>query len=137
MMINLFSTVIVWVVLASATVNAETITITKQVCQEITKHTPAADVAYQPGVDARGKKVAPADLSGTQAVKLPDVITIDVNPQIEKWLTKTDRFPNDRLKTSEIKLGTIKLEGDKITYNGQPLSDDQQDNLSVLCLNSL
>src|SRR5688572_15205808 len=40
-----------------------TITIDPSACREVIRHVPDADVAYKPGVDVHGKKVAPADLS--------------------------------------------------------------------------
>lgn len=62
------------------------IVITKVDCSRLVRHVPAADVAYQPGVDARGRAVAPADMpgSGAQAIPnlLPDVLEfpITINP---------------------------------------------------------
>lgn len=62
------------------------IVITKVDCSRLIRHTPSADVAYQPGVDASGRAVVPADIpgSGANAIPnlLPDVLEfpITINP---------------------------------------------------------
>lgn len=72
--------------LVAATASAEevTVTVTRQDCARLVRHMPSADVAYQPGVDVKGRKVAPADLpgSGADLKILPEVLefTIAVNP---------------------------------------------------------
>ena len=54
-------------------------------CRRAVAHQPRADVEYKPGVDARGRKVAPADLQGQQPqIKLPDVISFDVKIDFAK-----------------------------------------------------
>lgn len=50
------------------------IVITKLDCSRLIRHVPAADVAYQPGVDARGRAVAPADMPGSGAGALPNLL---------------------------------------------------------------
>lgn len=55
-------------------------------CRALVKHVPDKGVAYQPGVDVRGKKVAPADVGGGPSWKVPDSITIDIGIDIaEKY----------------------------------------------------
>ncbi|WP_119165725.1 hypothetical protein [Algihabitans albus] len=60
------------------------VTITRADCSQLVRHLPDADVSadYQPGVDARGKPVAPADLYGANPIELPETFTflIEVNP---------------------------------------------------------
>lgn len=62
------------------------IVITKLDCSRLIRHVPAADVAYKPGVDAKGRVVAPADVpgSGAEAIPnlLPDVLEfpVTINP---------------------------------------------------------
>jgi hypothetical protein len=112
----------------------QTVVIDKKACRYLTKHYMQPDVQYQPGVDARGKKVVPADLaSGAGQIKLPDTITINLTSELKDWLPNQN-YPNNRVGTSEIPLGTITVEGDKVTYNGQPLTDPAQEQLAVLCL---
>lgn len=62
------------------------IVITKTDCSRLIRHVPAADVAYKPGVDAKGRAVAPADMPGSGADALPGVLPdvlefpITINP---------------------------------------------------------
>lgn len=62
------------------------IVITKVDCSRLIRHTPSADVAYQPGVDAQGRAVAPADVAGSGAEALPNLVPdvlefpITINP---------------------------------------------------------
>ena len=113
--------------------DSRTVQVNKDVCRYLTKHRPAPDVAYQPGVDVNGNAVAPADLSGVPPARLPEAITIDLSSKLSQWLPNAN-FPNNKLGDSDIEFGTIVLEGDKVTYNGQPLADPAQDELAVLCL---
>ncbi|MCR6632206.1 MAG: hypothetical protein NVV74_20360 [Magnetospirillum sp.] len=62
------------------------IVITKLDCSRLVRHTPSADVAYQSGVDARGRRVAPADVPGSGADAIPGLVPdvlefpITINP---------------------------------------------------------
>lgn len=105
--------------------------IDKRACQNLVKHTPNADVAYHAGVDVRGKAVAPADLPGTNTFKLQDSFDIPLTVGLADRLN----LKHNKLgKNTDIQIGTLTLKGDKVYYNGQPLSNEQQDNLEVLCL---
>ncbi|MGE5476940.1 MAG: hypothetical protein ACM3Q1_09820 [Bacteroidales bacterium] len=50
------------------------IVITKLDCSRLIRHVPAADVAYQPGMDAKGRAVAPADIPGSGADAIPNLV---------------------------------------------------------------
>lgn len=104
-------------------------------CKALVKHVPSSDVAYKPGVDVHGKPVAPADLPGTNAFQLQQPITIALTADLFKFLKfPADQYPFNTMGRSDINLGTLTVDGDKVLYNGQPLTDEQQDNLAVLCL---
>lgn len=105
-------------------------------CRALIKHVPDADVAYQPGVDVHGNPVAPADLPGAPQMQLPDQIKIPLTLNLAKTLNlNTSAYPYRQLGTgTEAQLGTLTVEGDHVLFNGQPISDAQQDKLSVLCL---
>ena len=47
-------------------------------CRRLVQHRPGADVAFKPGVDIRGKPVAPADLPGQARLTAPTEITINM-----------------------------------------------------------
>jgi hypothetical protein len=107
-------------------------------CRALTKHTPDADVAYQSGVDVHGKPVAPADLPGAPQMQMPTTFTIPLTVQLAKVLNlNTNQYPFNQLGNStEAMLGVMTVTGDKVLFNGQPISDTQQDNLAVLCMKS-
>ncbi|MEJ0062074.1 MAG: hypothetical protein WDO70_02455 [Alphaproteobacteria bacterium] len=112
---------------------AQTVTISRAACRALIKHHPSADVAYQPGVDVNGKKVAPADLEDTPPIELPETIAIELDSGLRQWLPNQD-YPYNKLDASKVRLGAIEVTGDQVTYNGQPLTSQAQENLAVLCL---
>ncbi|EME71806.1 hypothetical protein H261_01117 [Paramagnetospirillum caucaseum] len=71
---------------ASGSSGPMVISISKLDCSRVISHTPSADVAYQPGVDVRGKRVVSADADPKQAEfarkVLPEVLEIPltINP---------------------------------------------------------
>jgi hypothetical protein len=104
-------------------------------CQQLVKHTPSADMAYQAGVDVNGKAVVPADLDNSNTFALPDELTIPLTVDLMSFLKMdASALPASAMARNDIQLGTLTLRGDKVLFNGQPLSDAQQDNLAVLCL---
>jgi hypothetical protein len=104
-------------------------------CRALVKHVPDADVAYQPGIDVHGKPVAPADLLGTNNFQLPKTISIPLTADLMTVLNfPTSSFPFNTMTRNDIQLGTLMVDGERVLYNGQPLTDDQQDKLAVLCM---
>ena len=115
---------------------ADKVTVDPALCRALTKHVPDADVAYQPGVDVHGKKVAQADLDGGTQMALPDKINIPLTVSLAKVLNlDTAQYPYSQLgQGTEAQLGTITVEGQHVLFNGKPITDEQQDNLAVLCM---
>ena len=76
------------VVLSAGGVGAQDtkVNITKKDCRRLVRHTASADVAYKPGVDVRGRKIAPADIRGSMPFKLPDVFEFNIDVDIRKYL---------------------------------------------------
>lgn len=111
------------------------IVITKTDCGRLVRHVPSADVAYQPGMDAKGRPVAPADLPGSGAAGtpglLPDVLEIplSIKPMAGAGY---DRYG---LGDSQMGLGTVKYDMAKGTFtlNGKPLGDPEQHALAEAC----
>ncbi len=84
-----------------------TLRLSKRECRHlIVNHTPAADVAYKPGVDVRGKPVVSADVPNGYEHITPTVIEFDLafNP-----LGNTGLDPNDFANTSA-KVGSVKYD---------------------------
>jgi len=104
-------------------------------CRALTKHTPSADVAYQPNLDVHGKAVAPADLPGNATIELPEEITIPLTANLSQFLNlDQSAFPFNTMQRNDINLGTLTVRGEAVFFNGKPLTDAQQDNLAVLCM---
>lgn len=105
-------------------------------CNALTKHTPRADVAYQSGVDGNGKAVAPADMPGSPQMQLPSKINIPLTVNLAQTLNlDTTKYPFNTLGAgTEAWLGTLSVEEGNVTFNGKPLSYDQQENLAVVCM---
>jgi hypothetical protein len=106
------------------------VAITRQDCQYLTRYQPAPDVAYQPGVDAHGKAVAPADLGGGSQIKLPETIYIPIEINIGR---RYGIPANSPLWKATAEVGTVAVTGDQVTFNGQPLTPDDDAALAALC----
>jgi len=104
-------------------------------CQNLVEYQEPPGVEYQPGVDADGNPVAPADLPGQQQIQLPKKIEIPLTISLAKAVgLDTTQYPYNQLGPgTEMKLGTITVEGRKVLFNGKPLADPQQAKLSALC----
>ena len=111
------------------------IVITKTDCSRLIRHVPAPDVAYQPGVDAKGRAVAPADMpgSGADAIPglLPDVLEIPLTIKPMQGATYAKRGSGD----SQATLGTVRYDMNKgtFTFNDRPLTSPEQEELSRAC----
>lgn len=72
--------------ISGAAIAAETVVITKADCQRLVKYIPEAGVAYEPGKDVYGRKVAPADLGGGYGwIKPPEAITFDMQVNLRNF----------------------------------------------------
>jgi hypothetical protein len=89
---------------------------------------PGAD--YTPGVDVDGRPVAPADLpSSTPPLKLDD-FPIEISVNLEK------RFgipANSSLFHGKAVVGYVTVEDGRAYFNGQPISQSEQDMLAAAC----
>ena len=110
-------------------VYASDILIKSDVCVSVAA-TPSADLAYQPGVDVNGKAVAPADLPGGGSVTPPTDITIPLQLNLQNALHLPD---NSNLTSPQAIVGTIEVKNGKMTYNGQPISEDAQAQIEAAC----
>lgn len=104
---------------------ADELRITRADCSRLVRHEPAPDVAYRPGVDARGKPVAPADLGGGAQLKLPDEIVI----KLEFDVLRGRRSGLE----GNTALGTITLRNGRAYVNDEPLHGWEQEVLLEAC----
>ena len=72
--------------LPAAAAAGQVVTVTAGDCRRVVAHVAAADVEYRPGLDVRGRKVAPADLGGGPPIKLPDEIAFDIKVDLRNFL---------------------------------------------------
>ena len=122
-------------VLAAMTAQAQTtVRIQARDCAALVVHRPAPDVAFKPGVDAHGDRVAPADLPGSRAdFDVPGTVEFDIsfNP-LEGGARR--RFPR-----SELIVGRLEYDLDTgaATLNGYPLSGPELSELARKCRRGL
>ena len=132
----IFRHVLAWLVISGITVSPATaddspvVTISKIDCGRLVKHQPAADVAYQPGIDVNGRPVAPADLGDGIQIAVPEVIRIPIEVDL------FDRFgipANPGLYEADAQVGVVIYQGGRAYFNGQPLQDEAMAELAERC----
>ena len=105
-----------------------------KICRRAVQHVPRDDVAYQAGVDAYGNPVKPADLPGSNfEFDIPDSVSFDLDFNPLKYAGNSNLenlFPN-----ASSSLGVIKysISSGKLTYNGRPLTNDQNAAIAAAC----
>lgn len=100
-----------------------------EICAALTEHVPAPDAAFQPGVDARGGAVAPADLPAVGGFSFDEVslqLTVDLRKRLGIKL-------DDTLFTQGTELGYVTVRGGKAYFNGAPLAPGSDSALASLC----
>jgi hypothetical protein len=106
------------------------VTIARADCARLVEHVPAADVAYQPGVDAYGREVMSADLNGGTQIPVPETLHIPIEIDL------LDRFgipAHPDLYESDIPLGEVVYQNGRLSFNGQPLQNEAAAELSRRC----
>lgn len=104
--------------------------VTAEDCRRLVAHEPSADVTYKPGVDARGKPVAPADLGGGTQLNLGTDLSIPVTIDLAK------RYGAGALPLgteAKVSPGTVTVKNGKAFFNGQPMTDYDQHVIAEAC----
>ena len=114
----------------AAAAHAET-SLPPAACQLLTKHQPAPDVAFQPGIASNGVAVAPADLPSNDQFQLPQTIKIPLTVDIKQRLGLPANTP--LMDGGQLGVMELNLADGSLTFNGQPLSGQQQKDLATLC----
>lgn len=106
---------------------ARTVIVDNGRCRFVENHQPAADVAYQPGVDARGRPVVSADLNGGNAVATPRFVTIPLNIPLSEFLPVRPPFLDD----VEVNAGLVLVDTQTgyLSYDGQQIDQPR----ALLC----
>jgi hypothetical protein len=109
-----------------------TITVTRSACQQLVSHVPDDDVAYKPGVDVYGRKVAPADLDGGSPI-------LDALPKEIEFPVTIDFFEYAGISvpdwiSGESNIGRITYRNGRVYFNDIPLGNEAgQDELAAAC----
>jgi hypothetical protein len=93
-----------------------------------TSAVPSAE--YQPGVDANGNAVAPADLPAAPAAPSVDNFPIEIN---QRFARNFNLPPGGNAKGV---LGYVTVRDNQTYFNGQPLNADQASALAEACRNA-
>ena len=109
---------------------AEKVTITGTDCRKLVRHQPAPDVAYKPGVDVKGRKVAPADINDAPQIKVPETITFDAAVDLRRF-----GIPNSSpLFQPNVGIGRVDVQPDgRVFFNGERLGNPEVTALEELC----
>jgi len=128
----------------SAVAQAQTIVVDGAACRALATHQPAPDVAYRPGVDARGRPVAGADLAPSAPVLSPS-FTFDLNADLAPYLPAGSRLAinadlapylpaGSRLAMPQMGVGRVTLGPDgKVLFNGQQVGQGDGAALAAAC----
>ena len=106
------------------------IRIAKSDCIRIVEHHPSADVAYQPGVDVRGKKVVPADVEASPNLRniVPEVIEFPV--ALNPLKGGAARFGETSLEVGKV---SFDMKSRRATFNGKALTRSETRRISKKC----
>ncbi|MEQ8357784.1 MAG: hypothetical protein RH942_19795 [Kiloniellaceae bacterium] len=108
------------------------LTISKADCARLAIHHSAADVAFQPGRDVRGRPVAPADFDGGSGLILPEAVVIPIEVDL------FERFgipANGATFTGDVFVGEVVVDvaSGRAIFNGQPLQSETEADLAARC----
>jgi hypothetical protein len=126
---------LVFCLLAVNSLAAEAPKIDPALCRNQVAYTEPAGVEYKPGVDVQGHYVAPADIASGASPQMPKKINIPVTISLVKALNfDTTQYPFNQLGAgTEASIGVFSVEGNKVTFNGKPLSSEQQQKIEDAC----
>jgi len=109
-----------------------TVQISAQDCSQLTRHIASNDATYQPGVDATGNAVVPADLNGSRQIPPPEVIIIPLTLDLADRLGIPPGGNADYLARPVIGDVVVTRDG-RVSFNGIPLTSDAQHELAQKC----
>lgn len=110
---------------------APQVTVSAEDCKRVIKHTPRADVTYQPGVDVRGKSVVPAGTANDSPFKVPDKIVMDFGLDFAGSYGISGAGATTA--TSDLFAITYDIAQGGLTVNGQPLSKGDAQAVARAC----
>ena len=120
---------------------AEVVVVSRADCARFVEHTPAPDVAYQPGVDAQGRPVASADLDDNVTLDLDaEDIVIGIAVPLRAFpgtLGDETKFTDaggviDRFDATA-HIGVVTVRDGSVYFNGQLVSPSERERLAAAC----
>ncbi len=102
-----------------------------KVCRQLARHLPEPNVAYQPGVDARGRPVVPADVAA-EPLALPEPRLVEIAVDTFKRLGIP---PEGRANyRGQAIVGLVEVAPDGLVrLNGRPLPGEGERALAAAC----
>jgi hypothetical protein len=118
-------------VLAALPAFAQQVQVSDRECRQLVDYVASQDVNYKPGVDVYGRPVKSADLSPQTQVQVPQNFTFDVNIDLKKYGIPA----SSPIFQPTMNVGKISVEdgGRRVSFNGQPLGNSEQQALAELC----
>lgn len=104
--------------------------ITKADCSRLVKYVAGPDIAYQPGIDAHGRAVVPADLDSPTRFRADSHYLVSLEVDLAERLG-IPRGPSNFDADAEI--GLVEVREDRTFLNGRPLQSEGQAELAALC----
>ncbi|SOD94143.1 hypothetical protein SAMN05421508_103375 [Caenispirillum bisanense] len=90
-------------------------------------------VEYQPGVDARGRAVAPADVGGGYNIDLPEEISFYLSLDLaERLQERVPEAARGAIKAETV-LGAVTIYQGQAYWNGEPMEPSVQRELREAC----
>src|SRR5579871_1478315 len=111
---------------SAAAADDQQLYVTRQDCARLVAHHPDPGVEYKPGVDVRGKYVAPADLPAQNNFPLPDKIEFDLKLNPLAYAPSQGNAPSGALSNTATNLGHVEVDlaSGQAKLNGHALDDE-------------
>jgi len=111
------------------------ITITKMDCSRLVRHMPSDDVAFRPGEGLSGQQVVPADVPGSGAAALPNLLPDVLEIPINVKPLQGKAYATHGLDDTNMSLGVVRYDIARGTFslNGEPLGGPDQQALAEAC----
>lgn len=108
-----------------------------RLCQALgVNHRPAPDVEYVPGVDVRGRAVAPADLPGSYGAARQPLERFEIPVTLDfarRMGFSAGRSAAAAAAPGAMEIGRLVIDGGRVTFNGQAVGDSSQAALAAAC----
>jgi hypothetical protein len=103
-------------------------------CRTLTRHRPAPDVEYRPGVDVKGRPVAPADLPGSAGAMAPAPLDIPLTLDLARRMgVRTMPGGQSGALPGDTVVGRLTMDGNRLLLNGQPVDGASEAQLYAYC----